>query len=156
MWQSTTQAKILNVSKLCVLVCILYIHTFLLLLWFPPFEFCTLKAKEKVPLCLTDPAGCLARLQATVRGYLVLYPHDFLVEEDLKPPLGSKENLISLTVFTWILDSVPGWDAGWYVCLYFDVLPAKLCLWHPHFGIEFAVLSLGRIWSACSFRKMQR
>eukprot|EP00117_Sycon_ciliatum_P006363 scpid29660/ scgid4340/ Phospholipase D1; Choline phosphatase 1; Phosphatidylcholine-hydrolyzing phospholipase D1 len=47
----------------------------------------------------TDPQKAVDMLR-TVRGNLVLFPHQFLVDEDLRPPLTSKENLISLTVFT--------------------------------------------------------
>ena len=48
----------------------------------------------------TNPEEARELLESTVRGNLVLFPHQFLVNEDLRPPLGSKENLISLAVFT--------------------------------------------------------
>ena len=54
-------------------------------------------AKER--LCDTDPEQAKEELKA-IRGLLVHFPLTFLCEENLLPPLGSKEGMAPIGLWT--------------------------------------------------------
>lgn len=51
-----------------------------------------------------DPARALEELKK-IRGFLVQFPLQFLSEQNLLPPIGSKEAMVPMEVWTWGRDS---------------------------------------------------
>ncbi|VDN10736.1 unnamed protein product [Dibothriocephalus latus] len=58
------------------------------------------EARLNVPMYLGPEASRAAEMVKEIRGHLVHYPEDFLLDEDLSPPLGSKENVIPEIIWT--------------------------------------------------------
>ena len=54
---------------------------------------------SQAPLCDTDPEQAAEELKA-VRGLLVHFPLRYLCEENLLPPLGTKEGMVPVGLWT--------------------------------------------------------
>lgn len=64
-------------------------------------NFEQLKEYNKQPgLNQTDKPKAKAELNK-IKGYIVLYPNQFLSRQDLTPPLGTKEKLLPNKLWTW-------------------------------------------------------
>ncbi|BHF74268.1 hypothetical protein SprV_0401735300 [Sparganum proliferum] len=58
------------------------------------------EARTVEPMYMGPEASKAAEMLKEVRGHLVHYPEDFLLDEEISPPVGSKENVIPEIIWT--------------------------------------------------------